>query len=73
MSMANAVEQYTRHSLVLLRRMKLFITGRSPLAADRNLPGADPESPEDPYAYVGAPVKPRTPYLRGAAAVDLPE
>jgi hypothetical protein len=31
------------------------------------------EPPEDPYAYVGAPKKPR-PYNRGAAAVaELPE
>ena len=33
----------------------------------------EPETPEDPYAYVGAPKKPR-PYNRGAAAVaELPE
>ena len=29
------------------------------------------ESPEDPYAYVGAPKKPRPPYRRRAAAEPL--
>lgn len=32
----------------------------------------EPESPEDPYSYVGAPKKPRTP-RRSAAAVAEPE
>ena len=30
-----------------------------------------PEPPEDPYAYVGAPKKPRPPYQRRAAAEPL--
>jgi hypothetical protein len=29
------------------------------------------EPPEDPYAYVGAPKKPRPPYLKDAAAAPL--
>jgi hypothetical protein len=29
----------------------------------------EPEQPEDPYAYVGAPKKPRTP-LRSASAAE---
>jgi len=33
-----------------------------------NDPGAD--SPEDPYAYVGAPKKPRPPLRSSSAAVD---
>jgi hypothetical protein len=35
-------------------------------------PPAPPVTPEDPYAYVGAPKKPRPP-LRGAAAAVDPE
>lgn len=31
---------------------------------------AEPEAPEDPYAYVGAPRKPRTPRRSAAAKVD---
>jgi hypothetical protein len=31
----------------------------------------DPEPPEDPYAYVGAPKKPRPPYRKDAAAAPL--
>jgi hypothetical protein len=29
-----------------------------------------PEPPEDPYAYVGAPKKPRPPYRSAAAAAE---
>jgi hypothetical protein len=29
-----------------------------------------PNSPEDPYAYVMAPVKPKPPHLRASAAAD---
>jgi len=32
-----------------------------------------PESPEDPYAYVTAPKKPRPPYLRASAVAELPD
>ena len=31
----------------------------------------DPELPEDPYAMVGAPKKPRPPYRRASAAAEL--
>jgi hypothetical protein len=31
----------------------------------------NPEPPEDPYAYVGAPKKPRPPYRRASAAESL--
>jgi hypothetical protein len=31
----------------------------------------DPETPEDPYAFVGAPKRPRPPYRRAAAAEPL--
>ncbi|HEY1220247.1 MAG: hypothetical protein ABSE42_04150 [Bryobacteraceae bacterium] len=31
---------------------------------------AEPETPEDPYAYVGAPKKPRTPRRSAAAKAE---
>jgi hypothetical protein len=31
----------------------------------------DPELPEDPYAMVGAPKKPRPPYRRSSATAEL--
>jgi hypothetical protein len=31
----------------------------------------EPDSPDDPYALVGAPKKPRPPYRRAAAAAPL--
>jgi hypothetical protein len=34
---------------------------------------SEPESPEDPYSYVGAPKKPKTPSLSAAAVAELPE
>jgi hypothetical protein len=37
----------------------------------RFLKKSDPESPEDPYAYVGAPKKPRPPHRSAAAAEPL--
>ncbi len=33
----------------------------------------EPELPEDPYAWVTAPKKPRPPYRSAAAVVDPPE
>ena len=33
----------------------------------------EPELPEDPYAYVTAPKKPRSPYRSAAAVAELPE
>ena len=33
----------------------------------------EPDLPEDPYAYVTAPKKPRTPHLSAAAVADRPE
>jgi hypothetical protein len=33
----------------------------------------EPESPEDPHAYVGAPKKPRLPGRSAAAVADLPD
>jgi hypothetical protein len=33
----------------------------------------EPDAPEDPYAYVTAPKKPRPPYRSAAAVADLPE
>jgi hypothetical protein len=32
-----------------------------------------PRSPEDPYAYLMAPVKPKPPHLGAAAAVERPK
>ncbi len=32
---------------------------------------SDPEPPEDPYAYVGAPKKPRLPHLSASAKASL--
>lgn len=42
-----------------LQRIKRFLTKR------------EPELPEDPYAYVGAPKKPRPPHRSSAAAAPL--
>jgi len=47
--MANALKQCREYSRAVLRKIKRLITGR-------------PEPPEDPYAYVTAPKKPRPPY-----------
>jgi hypothetical protein len=33
----------------------------------------EPESPEDPYSYVGAPKKPKPPSLSATAVAELPE
>ena len=33
----------------------------------------EPDVPEDPYAYVTAPKRPRTPHLSAAAVADRPE
>jgi hypothetical protein len=44
-----------------LQRIKRFLTE----------PDAESESPEDPYAYVGAPKKPRPPHRSAAAAEPL--
>jgi hypothetical protein len=33
----------------------------------------EPKSPEDPYAYVTAPKKPRPPHLRASAVAEPPE
>ena len=33
----------------------------------------EPERPEDPYAYVTAPKKPRSPYRSAAAVAEWPE
>jgi alkanesulfonate monooxygenase SsuD/methylene tetrahydromethanopterin reductase-like flavin-dependent oxidoreductase (luciferase family) len=37
----------------------------------RRLFRREPDSPDDPYALVGAPKKPRPPYRRAAAAEPL--
>jgi len=34
-------------------------------------PNPEPESPEDPYAMVGAPKKPRPPHRSAAATAEL--
>jgi hypothetical protein len=44
----------------LLEKIKRFFT-------------KEPELPEDPYAYVTAPRKPRPPYRSAAAVAELPE
>ena len=43
----------------MLDRLKRFLRRR------------EPEAPDDPYAMVGAPKKPRPPYRRAAAAEPL--
>jgi len=43
------------------------------LKALRRLLWRNPESPEDPYAYVGAPRKPAPPHLRASAVAERPE
>ncbi len=37
----------------------------------RHWPPANPEFPEDPYSYVGAPKKPRLPHLSASASAPL--
>jgi len=44
---------------------------RQLLASIRRLLKREPEPPDDPYALVGAPKKPRPPYRRTAAAEPL--
>ncbi|MBZ5531107.1 MAG: hypothetical protein LAO20_06730 [Acidobacteriia bacterium] len=41
----------------------------------RRQPGVrkEPDNPQDPYAYVGAPKRPRTPNRSAAAVAELPE
>lgn len=41
----------------------------------RRRPGIrkEPDTPQDPYAYVGAPKRPRTPNRSAAAVAELPE
>ena len=41
----------------------------------RRQPGVrkEPDTPQDPYAYVGAPKRPRTPNRGAAAVAELPE
>ena len=46
----------------LLRKLKKWI---------KSEPEPEPGSPEDPYAYVGAPKKPRPPNRSAAAAEPL--
>lgn len=48
----------------LLRKAKLAL---------RRLLRMEPEPPGDPYAWVGAPKKPRPPLRSAAAAVEEPE
>jgi hypothetical protein len=36
----------------------------------KQLLGKEPDSPEDPYSYVGAPKRPILPHLRAAAAAE---
>lgn len=58
--MTNAVEKCKRVSLALLSRIKRLIAGK-------------PEPPEDPYSYVTARKKPRSPHRSAAAVADRPE
>jgi hypothetical protein len=44
---------------------------RDLLDSVKRLLGKDPEPPEDPYAYVGAPKKPRPPHRSASAAEPL--
>jgi hypothetical protein len=48
-------------------------TVRKVLEKIKRLFKREPELPEDPYSYVGAPKKPRLPGRSAAAVVDLPE
>jgi hypothetical protein len=52
----------------LLETMKAAL-----LRISRGKPRKEPEHPDDPYALVGAPKKPRTPLRSRAAAVPLPK
>lgn len=44
---------------------------RALMEAVKRLLRKEPEPPEDPYAYVGAPKKPRPPHLSASAAEPL--
>jgi hypothetical protein len=46
---------------------------RTRAAIRRLLRKPDPEPPRDPYAWVGAPKKPRPPHLSASAVMDEPE
>ena len=50
----------------LLEAMKAAL-----LRSIRKYPRKEPEHPDDPYALVGAPKKPRTPLRSNAAAAPL--
>ena len=42
-------------------------------AALRQVIRKEPEDPDDPYALVGAPKKPRPPLRRASVALELPK
>ncbi len=57
------------------RRRNVERWKRAPAAAAKRIRQffkKKPNPPEDPYAYVMDPVKPKPPHLRAAAAVDRP-
>jgi hypothetical protein len=58
--MGNVAKRCKQYSRTVFRRLKRWITGK-------------PEPPEDPYAYVTAPKKPRPPYRSAAAVADRPD
>ncbi|MBV8841615.1 MAG: hypothetical protein JO307_02285 [Bryobacterales bacterium] len=60
--MAKGKERYSKSVADRIKRALRRIARRPP----------EPEHPDDPYALVGAPKKPRTP-LRGLAAAVDPE
>jgi len=58
--MARIVERCKEYPRAVLRKIRRLIKGK-------------PEPPEDPYAYVTVPKKPRPPYRSAAAVADRPE
>lgn len=58
--MSSAVKKCKEYSRTIARRIKRLFTGR-------------PEPPEDPYAYVSVPKKPRPPHRSAAAVADRPD
>jgi len=58
--MASVAEKWKKYTRAVAKRITRLFRGK-------------PEPPDDPYAYVTAPRKPRPPYRSAAAVADRPE
>jgi hypothetical protein len=54
-----------------MRRRNLHRRVRDAMERIKRLFRREPESPDDPYAFVGAPKKPRPPHRSASAAAPL--